>query len=104
MVQIVEHRAETSVDFAVDGEAASSAPQVPNRPVPGTAAVHAARQHTAAQTSRTPSTSRNASVSGESSLPKTTPHLVADLAKKRLTTARWPRLSGTSGISHPRGT
>jgi hypothetical protein len=30
-------------------------PQVPNRPVPGTAAVHAARQHTAAQTSRTPS-------------------------------------------------
>jgi hypothetical protein len=55
MVQIVEHHAETSVDFAVEGEAASSMPQVPNRPVPGTAAVHAARQHTAAQTSRTPS-------------------------------------------------
>jgi hypothetical protein len=30
-------------------------PQVSNRPVPGTAAVHAARQHTTAQTSRTPS-------------------------------------------------
>jgi hypothetical protein len=53
MVQIVEHRAETSVDFTVEGEAASSAPQVPNRPVPGTAAVHAARQQTVAQTSRT---------------------------------------------------
>jgi hypothetical protein len=54
-VQIVEHRAETLVDFAVEEEDASSTPQVPNRPVPGTAAVHAARQHTAAQTSRTPS-------------------------------------------------
>jgi hypothetical protein len=57
MVQIIEHRVETSVDFAVEGEAASSTPQVPNRPVPGTAVVHAARQHTAAQTSRTPSRS-----------------------------------------------
>jgi hypothetical protein len=55
MVQIIEHRAETSVDFAVEGEAASSTPQVPSRLVPGTAAMHAARQHTAAQTSRTPS-------------------------------------------------
>jgi hypothetical protein len=54
MVQIVEHRAETSVDFVVEEEAASSTPQVPNRPVPGTAAVHAARQQTAVQTSRTP--------------------------------------------------
>jgi hypothetical protein len=55
MVQIVEHRAETSVDFTVEGEAASSTPQVPNHLVPGTAALHDARQHTAAQTSRTPS-------------------------------------------------
>jgi hypothetical protein len=55
MVQIVEHRAKTSVDFAVEGEAASSTPPVPNRPVPGTAAVHAAQQHMAAQTSQTPS-------------------------------------------------
>jgi hypothetical protein len=55
MVQIVEHRIETLVDFLVEEEAASSMPQVPNRPVPGTAAVHAAQQHTAAQTSRTPS-------------------------------------------------
>jgi hypothetical protein len=55
MVQIVEHRAETSMDFLVEEEVVFSMPQVPNRPVPGTAAVHAARQHTTAQTSRTPS-------------------------------------------------
>jgi hypothetical protein len=54
MVQTIEHRAETSVDFAVEGEATCSTPQVPNHPVPGTAAVHPARQHTAAQASRTP--------------------------------------------------
>jgi hypothetical protein len=54
MVQIVEHSAETSEDFLVE-EAASSTPWVPNRPVPGTAPVHAAQQHTTAQTSRTPS-------------------------------------------------
>jgi hypothetical protein len=54
MVQIIEHRAETLVDFAAEEEDASSTPQVPNHPVPGTAAVHAARQHMAAQTSRTP--------------------------------------------------
>ena len=53
MVQIIEHRAETSVDFTAEEEDASSTPQVPNHPVPGTAAVHAARQQTVAQTSRT---------------------------------------------------
>jgi hypothetical protein len=41
MVQIVEHRVETSVDFAVEEEVVSSTPLVPNRPAPGTAAVHA---------------------------------------------------------------
>jgi hypothetical protein len=55
MVQIIEHRAETLVDFVVEEEAASSTPQVPNRPVPGTAAIHVAQQHTAAQTPRTQS-------------------------------------------------
>jgi hypothetical protein len=55
MVQIIEHRAETLVDFAVEGEAASSTPQAPSRPAPVTPAVHAARQHTVAQTSWTPS-------------------------------------------------
>jgi hypothetical protein len=54
-VQIVEHRAETSEDFLVEEEAASSTPRVPNRPVPGTAAVHATQQHTTVQISRTPS-------------------------------------------------
>jgi hypothetical protein len=49
-------------------------------------------------------TSRNASVSGASSLPKTALHLDTDLAKKGWTMARWPRLSGTSRISRPRGT
>jgi hypothetical protein len=38
-----------------------------------------------------------------SSLPKTAPHLVADLAKKRWTTTRWLWLNRTSGISRPRG-
>jgi hypothetical protein len=42
MVHIIEHRAKTLVDFVVEGEATSSTPQVPNRPGPGTAAVHAA--------------------------------------------------------------
>jgi hypothetical protein len=55
MVRIVEHHVETSMDLEVEEEAASSTPLIPNRPVPGTAVVHAARQHTAAQTSRTPS-------------------------------------------------
>jgi hypothetical protein len=64
MVQIIEHRAETSVDFVVEGEAASSTLQVPSRPVPGTTVVHAARQHTAAQTSRTPLRASSAGVVG----------------------------------------
>jgi hypothetical protein len=55
MVQIVEHRAETSVDLLVEEEATSSTPQDPNRPVSGTTAVRAAQQHTTTQTSRTPS-------------------------------------------------
>jgi hypothetical protein len=55
MVQIIEYRAKTLMDFVVEEEAASSTPQVPNRPMPGTAAVHATQQHIAAQTSRTPS-------------------------------------------------
>ena len=70
MVQIVEHRAETLVDFLVEEEAASSMPHVPNRPVSGTAAVHATQQHIAAQTSRTPSraTPRALSVAKEKKL------------------------------------
>jgi hypothetical protein len=55
MVQIVEHRTETSEDFLVEEEAASSMPRVSNRPAPRAAAVHAAQQHMPAQTSWTPS-------------------------------------------------
>jgi hypothetical protein len=51
----MEHRVEISTDFLVEEEAVSSTPQVSNRPMPDIAAVHAARQHTTAQTSRTPS-------------------------------------------------
>jgi hypothetical protein len=55
MVRIIEHRIETSVDFVMEQEVASSAPRVPDRPDSGTAAVHAVQQHTPAQASRTPS-------------------------------------------------
>jgi hypothetical protein len=47
--------------------------------------------------------SRSASASGASRLPSMAPCLVAGLARKETTTARWPRENGTSGISHPRG-
>jgi hypothetical protein len=55
MVQIMEHRADTSEDFVVEEEVASSVPRVSNLPMSGAAAVHAVRQHTPAQASRTPS-------------------------------------------------
>jgi hypothetical protein len=58
---------------------------------------------TAPQSVARSSTSRNASSSGANSLPRTAPHLVADLARKESTTTRWSRLNGTSGISHSRG-
>jgi hypothetical protein len=90
------------------------------QPRPGAGAtatnVHGRRGVTAAHALCTPTdattprsvvrslTSRNASASSASSLPKTALHLVADLAKKRWTTVRWPRLNRTSGISHLRGT
>jgi hypothetical protein len=49
------------------------------------------------------STSRSASASGASRLLRMAPCLVAGLARKGSTTARWPRENGTSGISRPRG-
>ena len=55
MVQIIEHHAETSEDFVMEQEVASSAPRAPDRPDSRTAAVHAMQQHTLAQASRTPS-------------------------------------------------
>jgi hypothetical protein len=79
MVQIVEHRVETLVDFTVEGETASSTPQVPNRPVPGTAAVHAARQHTAAQMSQTPSRATPGALSAARELLRHPPSSTASL-------------------------
>jgi hypothetical protein len=71
------------------------------------AAVHAPCTQTAATAPWSAArslTSQNVSVSSVSSLPKTDPRLVAAPARKRWTTARWLRLSGTSGTSHPRET
>jgi hypothetical protein len=52
MVHIVEHHDFMLEDFMVEEEAASSTSQANNRPAPGAAAVHSARHHTPAQTSR----------------------------------------------------
>jgi hypothetical protein len=75
----------------------------PQRGNNGSCPVHPNGRHSAVEC-REIIDSQNASASGASSLSRTAPHLVTDLAKKRSTTARWPRLNGTSGISHPRGT
>jgi hypothetical protein len=55
MVRIIEHHAETSEDLVMEQEVASSAPQIPDHPESGTAAIHAGQQRTLAQASRTPS-------------------------------------------------
>ena len=55
MVRIIEHRTETSEDFAMEQEVASFAPRVPDRPDSRTAVVHVVQQHTPAQVSQTPS-------------------------------------------------
>jgi hypothetical protein len=55
MVRIIEHRIETSEDFTMEQEVASSVPRVPDCPESGTAAVHVVQQRTPAQASRTPS-------------------------------------------------
>jgi hypothetical protein len=55
MIHIAEHHDETSEDFPMEEEAASSTPQSFGRLTPGAAAVRSARQHTPAQASQTPS-------------------------------------------------
>jgi hypothetical protein len=52
MIHIVEHHDFVPEDFPMEEEAVSSTPRAFNRPAPGAAAVHSARQHTPAQTSR----------------------------------------------------
>jgi hypothetical protein len=55
MVHIAEHRDETSEDFPMEEEAASSTSQSSSCQTPGAAVVRPARRHTPAQASRTPS-------------------------------------------------
>jgi hypothetical protein len=52
MVHIIEHHDFMPEDFMVEDAAASSTSRATNLPAPGAAAVHSARQHTPAQTSR----------------------------------------------------
>jgi hypothetical protein len=49
------------------------------------------------------SSSRSALASGTSRLPRMAPRLVASLARKGTTAARWPRENGTSGTGRPKG-
>jgi hypothetical protein len=77
MVQIVEHCAKTLADFLLEEEVASSTPQVPNRPVPSAAVVHAAQQHTTAQTSRTPSRAAPGALSAARELLRHSPSSMA---------------------------
>jgi hypothetical protein len=49
MVQIIEHHGLSPENFLIEEEAASSMPRGSNRPAPGVATVHAAWQHTPAQ-------------------------------------------------------
>jgi hypothetical protein len=61
MVHIIEHHDFMPEDFMVEEAAASSTPQTTNLLAPGAvAAVHSARQHTPAQTSRTSRTAPGA--------------------------------------------
>jgi hypothetical protein len=72
----------------------------------GVTAAHALCTPTAATASPSTarsSSSRSTSARDASSLPRTAPHLVADLARRGSTTAMWPRESGTLGINHPEG-
>jgi hypothetical protein len=55
MVHIVEHHGVAFEDFLMEEEVASSMPLGSNRPAPRAVAVHAAQQHTPAQSSRAPS-------------------------------------------------
>jgi hypothetical protein len=102
----VEHNAETSTDFLVEEEAVSSTPQVPNRPVPGIAAVHAARQHTATQTSRTPSRAAPGALSVARELLRHPPSSTASLGAMKQWRDVVDRLLGmahsTSTRSRPR--
>jgi hypothetical protein len=76
MVHIVEHHGGASEDFLME-EAVSSMPRASNRPVPGGAAVHAAQQHTPAQSSRAPSRAAPGALSAARELLRHPPSSVA---------------------------
>jgi hypothetical protein len=76
------------------------------RPQRGVTAAHVLCTPTVATAPRSDTRSsslRSASASGAGRPPGMPPHLVAGIARKGSTTARWSRENGTSGISHPRG-
>jgi hypothetical protein len=97
MVQIVEHRTETSVDFLVEEKDASSTPQVPNHLVPGAAAVHAAWQHTTTQTSRTPSWAAPGALSAARELLRHPPSSTASLGGMK---QWWDDVDRLLGMAH----
>jgi hypothetical protein len=101
MVQIVEHRAETSTDFLVEEEDVSSTRQVPNCLVPGTAAVHVAWQHTAAQTSRTPSRAATGALSAARELLRHPPSSTASLGAMK---QWWNDVDRLLGMAHSTST
>jgi hypothetical protein len=101
MVQIVEHRAEMSTDFLVEEEAVSSMPLVPNCPVPGAATVHAARQHTTAQTSQTPSRATPGALSAARELLRHPPSSTASPGAMK---QWWDNVDGLLGMAHSTST
>jgi hypothetical protein len=101
MVQIVEHHAETSVDFLVEEEAASFTPQVPNGPVLGAAAAHAAQQHTTAQTSRTPSRAAPGALSTAMELQR---HPPSSMASPGAMKQWWDDVDRLLGMAHSSST
>jgi hypothetical protein len=106
MVRIIEHRAETSEDFVMEQEVASSAPRAPDRPDSRTAAVHAMQQHKLAQASRTPSRAAPTALSVARELLRHPPSSTASLGAMKQWRDDVDRLLGmahsTSSRSRPR--
>jgi hypothetical protein len=104
MVQIVEHHGLTPEDFLMEEDAASSMPRASNRLVPGAAAVHAAQQHTPAQTSRAPSRAAPGALSAARELLHHPPSSIALLGAMKQWRDDVDRLLGMahSGSARPR--
>jgi hypothetical protein len=74
----------------------------PQRGNNGSCHMHPNSRHSAAECREIIELAKRVS-EGASNLPRMIPRLVVGLARRGLTTARWPRENRTSGISHPRG-